>query len=106
MVVRPTTKRAAWQADDDRARTQACGTMVSPPTSKTTGWAPACKCPDAAAVPATVLDPFGGSGTVGEVATTLGRHAVLVEINPAYAKIADRRTAQEGLFTQAAAVPA
>jgi hypothetical protein len=30
----------------------------------------------------TVLDPFAGSGTVGEVASKLGRNAVLVEINP------------------------
>lgn len=44
----------------------------------------------------TVLDPFGGSGTTGEVATALGRRSILVELNPEYAKQADTRTAQTG----------
>ena len=30
----------------------------------------------------TVLDPFGGSGTTGEVAASEGRKAILVELNP------------------------
>jgi DNA modification methylase len=51
----------------------------------------------------TVLDPFAGSGTVGEVAERLGRHSVLVELSPAYVAMAKRRTAQLGLFTQAGA---
>ncbi len=46
----------------------------------------------------TVLDPFAGSGTTGEVASTLGRNAILCELNPAYITIAKRRTAQESLF--------
>jgi DNA modification methylase len=48
----------------------------------------------------TVLDPFGGSGTVGEVATELGRHAVLIELNPEYARLAEKRCAQQGLFAR------
>jgi len=32
----------------------------------------------------TVLDPFGGSGTTGKVASDLGREAVLIEINSEY----------------------
>jgi DNA modification methylase len=39
-----------------------------------------------------VLDPFGGSGTTGEVALELGRRAELIELNPDYAKIIDKRT--------------
>ena len=39
-------------------------------TVKTTGWLPSCTC-DAGRVPATVFDPFGGSGTVAEVSTGL-----------------------------------
>lgn len=39
----------------------------------------------------TVLDPFGGAGTTGLVADRLGRHAILLELNPAYAEIARRR---------------
>lgn len=67
------------------------------------GWEPTCGCPllspDAPfRVPATVLDPFAGSGTVGVVATALGRDAILVELNPDYAEIARKRTAQQGLF--------
>jgi DNA modification methylase len=40
----------------------------------------------------TVLDPFGGSGTTGQVAIELGRRAVLIELNPEYVKIAEQRT--------------
>lgn len=46
----------------------------------------------------TVLDPFGGSGTVGRVAEDLGRHSILIELNPQYAEMARRRTAQGGLL--------
>lgn len=35
-------------------------------------------------VEGTVLDPFAGSGTTGEVALKLGRGAVLIELNPEY----------------------
>lgn len=52
----------------------------------------------------TVLDPFAGSGTVGAVAERLGRHSVLVELSPEYVAMAKRRTAQLGLFAQAAPV--
>ena len=38
-----------------------------------------------------VLDPFGGAGTTGLVADALGRNAVLIELNPAYADMARRR---------------
>jgi DNA modification methylase len=50
----------------------------------------------------TVLDPFAGSGTVGEVAEALGRHSVLIELSPTYVQMAQARTAQCGLFTQPA----
>ena len=39
----------------------------------------------------TVLDPFGGAGTTGLVADRLGRDAVLIELNPEYAEMAERR---------------
>lgn len=38
-----------------------------------------------------VLDPFMGSGTVGEVCVRLGRGCTGIELNPIYAKIAVRR---------------
>ena len=56
----------------------------------TAGWAPTCACA-AESVPCTVLDPFFGSGTVGEVALRLGRSAVGIELNPEYVKLAERR---------------
>lgn len=39
----------------------------------------------------TVIDPFGGAGTTGLVAQRLGRDAVLVELNPQYAAMAEKR---------------
>ena len=39
----------------------------------------------------TVLDPFGGAGTTGLVASGLGRAAILIELNPDYAELARRR---------------
>ena len=45
-----------------------------------------------------VLDPFGGSGTTGEVAEAEGRNSVLIELNPQYVYLAEQRTAQRGLF--------
>ncbi len=38
-----------------------------------------------------VLDPFGGAGTTGMVADRLQRSAILIELNPEYAAIAERR---------------
>jgi hypothetical protein len=64
--------------------------------TQTTGWRPSCA-HDAPTVPATVLDPFGGSGTVGAVAERLSRRAILIELSPAYVELAERRTAQTGL---------
>lgn len=42
----------------------------------------------------TVLDPFGGAGTTGLVAERLGRAAILVELNPKIARLAERRIAR------------
>jgi DNA modification methylase len=44
----------------------------------------------------TVLDPFGGAGTTGLVADRLRRDAVLIELNPTYAGIAERRINTDG----------
>lgn len=49
----------------------------------------------------TVLDPFGGAGTTGLVADRLGRNAILIELNPEYAAIAERRIqADSPMFAQ------
>jgi DNA modification methylase len=63
------------------------------------GWSPTCA-HDAAPVPCTVLDPFAGSGTVGEVAEQNGRHVTLIELSPAYGDLIRERTVQLGLFAQ------
>lgn len=44
-----------------------------------------------------VLDPFGGSGTTGEVSESLGRNSILIELNPVYIELQKKRTAQMGL---------
>jgi DNA modification methylase len=61
----------------------------------TTGWRAQCTC-DAPARPNLVLDPFGGSGTVGMVAERYGRRWVCLDLSPPYLKIAQNRTAQMG----------
>lgn len=38
-----------------------------------------------------VLDPFGGAGTTGLVASRLGRDATLIELNPKYTEMTQRR---------------
>jgi DNA modification methylase len=58
---------------------------------ETLGWSPSCACPAADPIPCTVLDPFGGAGTVALEADRLGRDAILVELNPTYAKMAEDR---------------
>ncbi len=49
----------------------------------------------------TVLDPFGGAGTTGLVADRLGRNAILIELNPEYAAMAERRIKSDaGMFAE------
>ena len=85
-------------------QTRSSGTMLSPAESKTTGWRSTCTCNAGEPISCTVLDPFGGSGTVGEVAEVHGRNSILIELNPVYIKMAKKRTAQQGLFCSARGV--
>lgn len=49
-----------------------------------------------------VLDPFGGAGTTGLVADRLQRDAILIELNPEYAAMAERRiSADRGALLEA-----
>lgn len=49
----------------------------------------------------TVLDPFSGSGTTGEVALQNGRNYIGLELNPDYAKLCEKRLTQAvGMFGQ------
>jgi DNA modification methylase len=59
-----------------------------------------CNCETNETKPGTVLDPFGGSGTTGIVASNHNRNAVLIELNAEYIEIARQRIQdQGGLFT-------
>lgn len=62
----------------------------------TLGFRPACTC-NTPSQPCVVLDPFGGSGTTGEVAQHLGRKAILIELNPDYLPLIAGRTRQPSL---------
>lgn len=68
-------------------------------TSTTLEWRPGCECyerangigPNECGDPCRVLDPFLGSGTTLAVAAKLGRTGIGIELNPEYAKLAERR---------------
>jgi DNA modification methylase len=106
MVVKPTPKREAWQAEDDHARTQTGGTMLEPPTSRTVGWESSCGHQDDTGQ-SVVLDPFAGSGTTGMVALRHGRSFVGVELSPDYVRLArDRIIADSPLLNTHAEVAA
>lgn len=57
----------------------------------TIGWVPTCNCEPIDPVPCTVLDPFSGSGTTGQVATSMGRIYIGCELNPQYAEMSRER---------------
>ena len=59
-------------------------------TREYTGWQPTCDC-NAETVPATVLDPFAGSGTTIAVAQRLGRRAIGTDLNAEYLDLASKR---------------
>jgi len=54
------------------------------------GWQPTCEC-SADTVPATVLDPFVGSGTTCAVSQRLGRHSIGIDASAEYLKLAKER---------------
>lgn len=66
---------------------------ANPP--QTTGWRPTCA-HTADPVPATVLDPFAGAGTVPLVAAENGRDYLGIELNPEYAEMARERIRLRG----------
>ena len=67
----------------------------------TTGFRPTCACVAADPVPATVLDPFSGTGTTGIVAVMHGRAYVGLELNSEYVKMSLKRIRAEcGMLAQ------
>jgi DNA modification methylase len=85
-------RKLAVEGERARLNTHLGSSVPWTPTAvPTVGWEPSCACVGGAPVPAVVLDPFGGSGTVALVAERLGRDAVLCELNPEYVALAARR---------------
>jgi len=117
----PTFKGSKFDAGKTGARDGGDRTQEGPRfVSRTTGWRPSCSCPgldgdapgsacnDAAnwpTVPQIVLDPFGGSGTVGQVAYRMGRDYILCELNPDYLPHIDKRMDAEAMPLFAAETP-
>lgn len=64
-------------------------------SSQTLGWKPTCDCDAGYPVPATVLDPFHGSGTTSVVALNHGRNAIGCELNPEYVQLSIQRIQKE-----------
>lgn len=52
-----------------------------------------------------MLDPFAGSGTVGQVAEELGRDAVLIELIPVYVQMQQSREGVRRIVAPTAAPP-
>ena len=94
-----------------------CGNTVAGVDVRTLGWRPTCRCHNELSaddgldwtharppIPATVLDPFVGSGTSLLVARKLGRDSIGIELSPEYARMAEKRVADYApLFTEASA---
>jgi adenine specific DNA methylase Mod len=90
-----TNRREVTNIND--ARTANSGMSNGSSKTKTLGWQPICLCKSEVGSkkeevsPCTVLDPFAGSGTTGAVALELGRHAILIELNPKYIELIEQR---------------
>ena len=81
-------QRMGQVRDALRARGRTDDNPFIPP--ETVGWEPTCP-RHAEVVPATVLDPFAGSGTVGVVALRHDRSFIGIELNPEYVQMARKR---------------
>jgi len=85
---------------DDKGRTHSLAHQrmgKQPPPEKgwksereTIGWKPMCGC-NANTVPATVLDPFVGSGTTCAVSQRLGRHSIGIDASAECLELAKKR---------------
>lgn len=69
----------------------------TPKGRDTVGWEPTCT-HDADTVPATVLDPFAGSGTTLYAARKLGRRSVAIDLDPKSADLLEDRLGHQGVL--------
>jgi len=100
-VVVPEGERFVDASRGDKTRKLSGAEYNEQVKSRTLGWRPSCRCGGSGKktkamkpIPCTVLDPFLGSGTTLQVARCLGRRGIGIELNPEYAKMAERRIRQ------------
>lgn len=60
-------------------------------TTRTVGWEAGCNCDAGEPIPAVVMDPFTGAGTVAKVSVSNGRRFIGCELNPEYMGIIMKR---------------
>ena len=101
-VARPDNPNAVmpYGAASGHTNGQGATTLHKLRTVETTGWQPSCNCDAGEPIPATVLDPFAGSGTTLAVAVEHKRSGIGIELNPAYVDLIHKRlgTVQPRLF--------
>jgi DNA modification methylase len=82
-------------SDGDAATAEANGWNRDPGRHvteyRTVGWEPTCRCDRPDVVPATVLDPFCGSGTTLKVAVESGRYGIGIDLSERYLDLARAR---------------
>jgi hypothetical protein len=66
-------------------------------SSRTVGWQPTCS-HDANRIPATVLDPFSGSGTTLLAARKLGRKSIGIDLDERNLKLTEERLGTQGVL--------
>lgn len=94
-------RQSHYESRDERSQPNGVYGMVDstgwkPPTITDKGLEKNCAC-NATFRPCVVLDPFGGSGTVGEVCSETGRDSILIELNPEYHPLIQQRAQKSPL---------
>ena len=63
--------------------------------TKTISWKKVCDCKTKKFIPAIILDPFGGSGTVAKVSKKYGRDFISIDLNKNYCEMQEDRIDRE-----------
>lgn len=86
-------ERHGRQGHNGKPPQQSGNYWPGPVSRPTDDWAPTCECKAGEPEPATVYDPFMGSGTTAATAIELGRHYLGSEISAEYIALAQERIA-------------